>query len=131
MADNNSTFFGNVFDDPEDDPLLENENASSDASAESPEQYGTPSWVDDDAASRENEETDRTQKTIVLDQRSGKRKGIDELNQSIEEGWELVRLALYQSDDQAGAGAAPVNRRFVAELSQEGPASLFDFGAGT
>ncbi|PSQ97093.1 MAG: hypothetical protein BRD55_04090 [Bacteroidetes bacterium SW_9_63_38] len=131
MADDNGMFFSSVFDEPEDDPLLEDEEPSSDASSEPTQQHEMPSWLDEEertASSETEEDPDPAQKTIIVDQRSGKRKGLDELNRCIEEGWELVGLALHQPDNQSGSAAAPVNRQFVAELSQEGPSSLFDFG---
>lgn len=143
MDDDN--FFGDVFDDPNDDPLLGGapsgpEETGPDAS---PDQ-GPPSWVSDarkngqedapdapDASEAETggEQTSAPeQKDILVDQRDGTGDGLETLNEALGEGWKLVRISLAQPDGEQAVSRREAHR-FVATLEQERPPSLFDFGA--
>lgn len=143
MDDDN--FFGDVFDDPNDDPLLggdpsDPEEASPDASSE----QGPPSWVSDardngqapasDAHDGAGEQADNERpsgpdrKDILVDQRDGSGNGLETLNDALGEGWKLVRISLAQPDGEQAASRQEA-LRFVATLEQERPPSLFDFGA--
>jgi hypothetical protein len=130
-----SDFFGDVFDDPEDDPLLGGDSASSDESPDSePERRGPPSWMSEEpnangeATPSEDEEDDHTRKRIVVDQNGDAGAGIDALNQAVGQGWRLVRISLARPDGEQAASPQAAHR-FVATLEQDEPQSLFDFGA--
>ncbi len=137
MSDD-SDFFGDVFEDPEDDPLLGGEDASAENRAsDTPEDQGPPSWMTDDPQSNGRhkdgdderaKETGPEQKQIVVDQRGEKGEGIDALNQAVGQGWRLVRICLARPDGEQSATPRAANR-FVAILEQDHPQSLFDFGA--
>jgi hypothetical protein len=131
-----SDFFGDVFDDPMEDPLLGGEG---DPAGETPERSGSegaPSWVADEersngAASSSGEGDKRSsRKQIVVDQRGDNAEGIDALNRAVGEGWRLVRLSLDRPDGEQ-AVSRKAAQRFVATLEQEQPRSLFDFGAAS
>jgi len=125
-----SSFFDNVFEDPEKDPLLGGESASSEGASQSRESYGAPSWMGEENTESSEEKTGREARTkkIVVDQRAGHGQDLDELNRAVKQGWEVVRLS-YQRPDEATSGAGKGGQRqFVAVLEQDGPQSLFDFG---
>lgn len=135
MSDD-SDFFGEVFDDPENDPLLGGADSSDDAAgANEHERPGPPSWMSDDAA-REgagsgtdvDEGGSSTQKRILVDQQGDAGQGIDAINQAVGQGWRLVKISLARPDGEQPASAQAAHR-FVATLEQESPQSLFDFGA--
>ncbi len=149
MSDD-SDFFGNVFDDPEDDPLLGDDEPSDSSSEEtdSPEEsfldddLGAPSWMSDerpngqtdpDAAPSESAPSSATdppnRKEILVDQQADDPTGLDELNAAVGEGWRLVQISLAQPDGEQ-ASSRRAAERFVAILKQDSPQSLFDFGAG-
>jgi hypothetical protein len=129
-----SDFFGSVFDDPEDDPLLGGSSGGEEVSSESepgpdPHDRGVPSWMSDDEADAGEADPGGTgpeQKEIVVVQRGESQQGLDELNEAVGEGWRLVQLSLAESDG-GGAAARKEEQRFVAVLKQESPQSLFDF----
>lgn len=136
-------FFGDVFDDPEDDPLLEGETDAPDdnPSGSAEEETGAPSWMTEETTSRppsNREPHDREEandpdsicerKKIVVDQRNGEDRGLTELNEAVGQGWRLVRISLDRPSGQQAASRAEAER-FVAVLEQESPQSLFDFGA--
>jgi len=134
MSDD-SDFFGDVFDDPEDDPLLGSDSNASDASpSDEPEHQGPPSWMSDDPETNgetSDHDVDETpgpeRKKIVVDENGREGEGIDVLNQALGEGWRLVRISLDRPDGEQVASPKAVHR-FVATLEQENPQSLFDFG---
>jgi hypothetical protein len=121
-----SDFFDSVFDEPEDDPLLENESESSEDHSSSSERYGAPSWMDDGETNEQAENTAEKseQKKIVVDQRGDSGQELDALNQAIKQGWEVVQLSLHNS---AEGRPDQEPRRFVAILEKDRPNSLFDF----
>ena len=145
-----SDFFGDVFDDPQDDPLLGDSSASSgDAAPENADQptesdsqeddkQGPPSWMSDQpntngtatspngAGPSESEPSDPSRKEIVVDQQGDSGAGIDALNQAVGEGWRLVRICLARPDGEQ-ARTPRAAHRFVAILEQDRPQSLFDF----
>ena len=131
-----SKFFDSVFEDPEDDPLLGDEEPSSDPSARPDKRRaGAPSWMGgpgdattDRSSPDEARETGPNRKEIVVDQSADDRRGLDALNEAISQGWKMVRLSVSEPGDESGA-AARGGHRFVVVLEQEGPQSLFDFGA--
>jgi hypothetical protein len=152
MSEDND-FFGDVFDDPQDDPLLGNSPASSgDSSSEPPDrptgsdsqdhgkQQGPPSWMSDEPNTNgtapstngtepsESESSDPNRKEIVVDQQGDAGAGIDALNQAVGQGWRLVRISLARPDGEQAATPQAAHR-FVAILEQDRPQSLFDFGA--
>jgi hypothetical protein len=133
MNDDND-FFGDVFDDPEDDPLLEGEASSTDDPSETSDQPGPPSWMsgsphpNGEAHADDREEAGANQKRIVVDQQGSGGEGIDALNRAVGQGWRLVRISLARPDGEQAATARDAHR-FVATLEQERPQSLFDFGA--
>jgi len=128
MSDGN--FFDDVFEDPDEDPLLGGEGASSEASSASPESRGAPSWMDEENAESREEKTDREARTkkIVVDQRAGHGQDLDELNRAVKQGWEVVRLSYQRPGTTTGGAGTEGRRQFVAVLEQDGPQSLFDFG---
>lgn len=150
MSDD-SDFFGDVFDDPEDDPLLgddassdspSEENESADESPFLDDDLGAPSWMSDEqtngrdtpddsapqAASSDSTDAPK-RKEIVVDQQADDANGLDELNDAVGEGWRLVQISLAQPDGEQ-ASSRRAAERFVAILEQDSPQSLFDFGAG-
>jgi len=140
MSEDND-FFGDVFDNPEDDPLLGSESSSPDESRSSDEpapddsdQQGPPSWMSEEAdthgasSSDVGENPGPTRKRIVVDQEGDAGAGIDALNQAVGQGWRLVRISLARLDGEQAATPRAAHR-FVATLEQERPQSLFDFGA--
>lgn len=142
-----SDFFDDVFDDPDDDPLLggspdPSDDADSESgdlptgstSSEEPDWQGPPSWMSDEpntngtaSAPNGTEESDPTRKQIVVDQQGDAGAGIDALNQAVGQGWRLVRICLDRPTGQQAATPEAAHR-FVAILEQDRPQSLFDFG---
>jgi hypothetical protein len=149
--DDPNDFFGDVFQDPEDDPLLggdapNDEPAGGSSSApDGPPDRGTPSWMDDEPDAAEANgaspgasspeappgEDGRSggpeRREIVVDQRAGR--GLDALNEAVAQGWRLIRISLAQADGPADGQRAA--ERFVAILEPDNPQSLFDFGPGS
>jgi hypothetical protein len=139
---NGSDFFGNVFDDPEDDPLLSGDDEEARGSSpQSDQEAGAPSWVTNEEGGdtapagrsqgrREERNSDSAceRKTIVVDQRDDDARGLTELNEAVGQGWRLVRISLDRPSGQQAASRTEAER-FVAVLEQESPQSLFDFGA--
>lgn len=127
MSEHN--FFDNVFDDPEEDPLLGDDPSSSEGnSPESAGDPGAPSWMDaenNQGAQEGRAGGDSREKEVVVDQRADHRQDLDEINRAVRHGWEVVRLSLRNPNETAGTGRA--SHQFVAVLRQEGPQSLFDF----
>lgn len=148
--DDDKDFFGDAFQDPDDDPLL-----GGDASPDSPFEdddstQGAPSWMTDppengrtrdsagqapnaasgpeaDSDADPGEDTGPDRREIVVDQRAGD--GLDALNEAVEQGWRLARITLASAD---APSATPQGvKRFVAVLEEDGPQSLFDFGPGS
>jgi hypothetical protein len=140
MDDDN--FFGEVFDDPNDDPLLgDDPSGPEESGADASPEQGPPSWVsdgpDEEAHARSNGAAEQApeeqpsppdQKDILVDQRDGATTGLETLNDALGEGWKLVRISLAQPDGEQAASRREAHR-FVATLEQERPPSLFDFGA--
>jgi hypothetical protein len=134
MEDGND-FFGSVFDDPEDDPLLggessETEESPPDPGSETdPRDTGVPSWMSDDESDAERSDSGEggpDRKEIVVVQRGESQQGLDELNEAVGQGWRLVQLSLAQRNGER-PGSHEDAQRFVAVLEQESPQSLFDF----
>jgi hypothetical protein len=148
--DDHDDFFGDVFQDPEDDPLLggdapDDEAAGPSSSPDGAADQGRPSWITDepdptdDPASPDvprgpSSPTDSPgpsgaseRREIVVDQRADQ--GLDALNEAVAQGWRLIRISLAQADGPAEGGRAA--DRFVAILEPDGPQSLFDFGPGS
>ena len=129
-----SDFFGDVFEDPDDDPLLGDEEGASEVpeSNEGPPDTGSPSWMSEDEKSAEDsgsnsgDETEAPKKEILVEQGSSK-EGIQQINEAIGEGWKLVRISLGQPDGEQASSQREA-RRFVATLEQDSPQSLFEFG---
>ncbi len=133
---NHSNFFGDVFDDPNEDPLLGNDDGPADETDERSDPHGPPSWMSDEEGSGEQTASSEGgcnragRKQIVVDQRRDEAEGIDALNRAVGEGWRLVRLSLDRPDGEQ-AVSREAAQRFVAILEQEQPRSLFDFGAAS
>lgn len=134
MSDD-SDFFGDVFDNPEDDPLLGDDGASAEdaPSSEEPERQGPPSWMEEPRSNGEAsshsaaENTRPEQKQIVVDQRDDGANGLQALNHAVDQGWRLVRLSLARPNGEQAASSQEAHR-FLAVLEQDNPESLFDFG---
>lgn len=122
-------FFDDVFDNPEEDPLLGDDPSPPEGpSPESDSDPGAPSWME--AESTQDPQEDQTEanarkKEIVVDQRAGHRQDLSEINRAVRQGWEVVRLSLRDPNEAASADRS--SRQFVAVLKQDGPQSLFDF----
>lgn len=133
---NDSTFFGDVFDDPKEDPLLGEEATSADAMSDPSYSEDRPTWSSEGerangtTSSSDPDRNDACRKQIVVDQRRDEAKGIDALNQAVGEGWRLVRLSLDRPTGEQFATRKAAHR-FVAVLEQEQPRSLFDFGCAS
>jgi hypothetical protein len=123
-------FFGDIFDDPEDDPLLEGDSPPDDAA---PGPAGAPSWMDDGASPNGRADSERDagpeRKQIRVEQGAENGEGIDALNRALGQGWRLVRLSLARPDGQQAASAQEA-QQLLATLEQDHPQSLFDFGEG-
>jgi hypothetical protein len=137
--DKHTDFFGDVFESPEDDPLLGGEGERSTEDSQSEADHGPPSWVQEEAdaqgrspeASQERSSDSDPgakpeRKMIVVDQE--KQQGLTELNDAVGQGWRLVQISLDRPSGQQAASRSEA-KRFVAVLEQERPQSLFDFGA--
>lgn len=133
---NNSNFFGTVFEDPKDDPLLEREQRSGQERAGQADSREQPSWMSEGDGSNEamsSSHTDHNEpcrKQVVVDQRNDEAEGLDALNRAVDQGWRLVRLSLDRPDGEQAASRTAAHR-FVAVLEQEQPRSLFDFGCAS
>ena len=129
----NSDFFGDVFDDPDEDPLLGGNESAVGGSPERSDPQGEPSWMSE-GDERSNgtpspstaDQNDACRKQIVVDQRRGESEGMDALNRAVGDGWRLVRLSLDRLNGEQAASRT-VSHQFVAILEQEEPRSLFDF----
>ncbi len=119
-----SNFFDSIFDDPDEDPLLDDETTTSDEVASSAD-HESPSWTDETID--QTNDTDPSRKTLILDPRSGFGESLNTLNQSIKQGWDLAHLSLCSSDEEAEHTRGQASHQFVAVLEQEKPRSLFDF----
>lgn len=132
---NNSSFFGDVFEDPKDDPLLGGDGSSAEPPGR-PDPRGQPFWMEEDdrshgtLSSSHVDRNDACRKQIVVDQRRDEAEGIEALNRAVGEGWRLVRLSLDRPDGEQAASRKAAHR-FVAILEQEEPRSLFDFGCAS
>lgn len=139
VMNDHTDFFGDVFESPEDDPLLGGEGERSGEDEQSAREQGPPSWMQDDQESREGaadapqdpthdsgERGGPERKEIVVDQEE--QRGLTELNEAVGQGWRLVQISLDRPSGQQAASRREA-KRFVAVLEQEGPQSLFDFGA--
>lgn len=129
---NDSNFFGTVFEDPNDDPLLEEEKRSGCEPSEPSHSQEQPSWVDGEgasgtASSSNTNDNEACRKQVVVDQRRDEAKGLDELNRAVDQGWRLVHLSLDRPNGEQATSRRAAHR-FVAILEQEEPRSLFDFG---
>lgn len=122
-------FFEDVFDRPEDDPLLgEEEPVAPD------EQDVQPSWTREEseaseaytsspAGSRNADHADGPeQKTVVVRQEASNTDGLDALNKAVQRGWRIDDLDLKSGRDEA------TTDRIVVTLERNGPQSLFEFG---
>jgi hypothetical protein len=121
-------FFDNVFDDPDEDPLLGGSSPSEERSSESSGDPGAPSWMNADGKSdswAERAEDDSRIREIVVDHRTDSRQDLREINRAVRQGWDVVHLSLRDSNT-VNSSDRPA-RQFVAVLKQEGPQSLFDF----
>lgn len=141
MSDNND-FFGDVFEDPDDDPLLGGEGSeSSNRSDETGRMEDQPSWMSEDtsrsgetsnngtlgSSAGPTESQDPNHKQIVVDQEKDAGEGIEALNRAVQQGWRLVRISLPSRGRKPVSNSRPMHR-FVAILEKENPQSLFDFG---
>lgn len=134
---NDNAFFDEVFDDPEEDPLLPNAGESSSEEASDSNEEGPPSWIEEEPDSEhthfsrkeqeDGSESGRERKEVIVDQRKNDPRGLSELNQAVGQGWRLVRIVLAQQDGQQDAMYKEA-QRFIAILEQDTPQSLFDFG---
>lgn len=150
--DDPNDFFGDIFQDPEDDPLLDGGADDEPGGGPPPSRDGAadrgiPSWMTEepdaerpdgpastdapspssptgDAGSGEPDASERRE--IVVDQRAGR--GLEALNEAVAQGWRLVRITLAPADGPADRRRA--TERFVAVLEPDDPQSLFDFGPG-
>lgn len=127
---NDSDFFDDVFEDPEDDPLLGGDSLPADEDSDEPE--GPPSWMSNDTqmngrtSAEPGDGLGPKRKQIVVDPRDGEGNGIDALNRAVGQGWRLVSLSLRRPDgEQASTQQA---HQFVATIEEDNPQSLFDFG---
>lgn len=127
-------FFGEVFDSPDEDPLLQDEldrEPPPESSADPAEE--APSWMSEASESEAHAGADRSpegrpgQKTIVVDQHAADGDGLEELNEALGRGWQLVQLSLAGPDGPQASSRRPA-ARFEAVLERDGPQSLFDFG---
>lgn len=146
----NRNFFGEVFGDPANDPLLEGEEPEDDESEETAE----PSWVseteatvqDDTAsdagrswgnrrASNSREGTNEgngvpSEKTITVELGSGKR--LEEVNRSLKKGWRLIYVCLDEKDHpdekKHASGTDSSSKKVLLTLRREEAGSLFDLG---
>lgn len=137
VMNEHTDFFGDVFESPEDDPLLGGEGGRSskkDAAGSEAEQ-GPPSWMQEEheAGGRSSEEAQGhghregpERKKIVVGQED--QQGLTELNEAVGQGWRLVQISLDRPSGQQAASRSEAER-FIAVLEQERPQSLFDFGA--
>ncbi len=152
--DDPNDFFGDIFQDPEDDPLLDGDADDEPApggpspSRDRPPDRGVPSWMTEepdaerpggpastdapggspsptgDGRSGDPDASDRRE--IVVDQRAGR--GLEALNEAVAQGWRLIRISLAGAGESAGEQRAA--EQFVAILKPDTPQSLFDFGPG-
>jgi len=144
----NDSFFGDIFDTPEDDPLLGGENESP-AEEGSPTESqtrgeGPPSWVSEnsevsrDAGTHDSAEPEDFQQTdpdnpkqehkeIVVDQRDGSTRGLHLLNEAVADDWRLTQVIAIDVESHADGDQTHVSR-FVAVLERRKPRSLFGFG---
>jgi hypothetical protein len=146
----NQNFFGEVFGDPANDPLLEGEELEDDESEEAAE----PSWVSetkrtvqDDTASDSSpswgkrrapnsreKKTDEggapSEKTITVELGSGK--SLEEVNRSLKGGWRLIYICLDEKDRSGekkyDSGTGSSSKKVLLTLRREEAGSLFDLG---
>jgi hypothetical protein len=153
--DDHDDFFGDIFEDPEDDPLLDGDaddepapGGPSSSRGRTPGR-GIPSWITEDSdperpggpASTDapggpssptgdggsGEPGAAERREIVVDQRAGR--GLEALNEAVAQGWRLIRISLARTEESAAEQQAA--ERFVAILELDTPQSLFDFGPGS
>lgn len=127
---NSDGFFGGIFDSAEDDPLLQSEpdaytsgtndgaHAESDATPEpQPETTSdaSPSPTTDAAEIQE----------VVLQQTGSSTRGLEDLNEAVENGWRVSHISL---DDKIRSASGDVDTEISILMERETPRSLFDFG---
>lgn len=132
-------FFGNVFDSPEEDPLLgEEPGGTEEDDSDQSEDQGPPTWMSGEQTNGRSSSTDGDsteqqrgaqpeRKEIVVEGETSEGQGLEELNEAVGQGWRLVRISLARPNGQQAASRLEAER-FVAILEQESPQSLFDFG---
>jgi hypothetical protein len=136
---NASSFFGDIFDEPEDDPLLGGGPSESPSEREgSPAPDQRPSWVEESSRDGKPSRSDAprtetaggagdqdapSEKTVSVTLGGGE--ALNRINESIRGGWRLFHVALDRRGD-ASRGEGPPTK-VVMTLRREGASSLFDF----
>ena len=139
-------FFGSVFNNPEDDPLLHSDEdpslpeeddlvpswmgEESDSAAteveppKSEDPAPAPSWAPAEDSEAPEEETSE-QKEIVIDSDKANSENLDAVNEAVQQGWRLKKIDLDLSPPLSSSSDA----RVVVFLERESPQSLFEFGS--
>jgi hypothetical protein len=127
----NRDFFEEAFGDPADDPLLQGEEPESDESGQAFE----PSWMSEgeergsgDSEVENHEGDSSSQKTVAVE--VGAKRGLEEINRSLEGEWRLMHIALDEEDysPEGHSSETGRSRKVLMTLRREGAGSLFDFG---
>jgi len=114
-------FFDCMFDSADEDPLLQ-----SDEEAMQPSDDGdthSPQPGPGDQSTSENGPL--KVRELVLHQRGDDTKGLEKVNEAIEDGWRLSHISL---QDRVRSMAGEVETDIIMLLERGTPRSLFDFG---
>lgn len=115
-------FFGNIFDSPDDDPLLKSDADRNDPVADD---FAPPSWMDD--ADRDVDSSDEVpveMQEVEVTPNDGT-DSLEIINEAIDHGWRLAHITLTETETAAASGDAP--QRFIVTIERDIPRSLFDF----
>lgn len=121
-------FFGDIFDSPDDDPLLQSDPDRSPSASDDVE---TPSWMDDDSFMDDGTEDTYDDvpvemQEVVVAPNDGN-DTLDQINEAIDHGWRLAHITLTDKQ-RAAVPAGEASPRFVVTIERDIPRSLFDFG---
>lgn len=117
-------FFGDIFDSPDDDPLLKSD---ADRDDPVPDDFDTPSWMDGTDRDVDGAGEGPVEMQEVEVAPGDGNDNLDRINEAIDHGWRLAHITLTEKQPSSVSnGSSPC---FVVTIERDIPRSLFDFGS--